>query len=318
MALQGLGIPYMGSKRKLAVDIVDFITRKQPKATKLYDIFGGGGAISFTALQFPQFINGVVWNDIDQRLCALVDYILKAKEHKKNNPELYKLGNVYEDKFYELVSREDFFKNKERPDWYGGYIQSVWSFGNKGTAYMFGKEIEEAKRLGHNLAVYGRQSDLNNIRNFGINIPKEVLDLSRLYDRRMFISGYCRKFGNRYELQRLQQLERLERLQQLQQLQRLERKGASYKDIDPKSFEPYSIVYLDPPYEDTADYLNSIDHKELYEWIQKIKVPVYLSSYKSPLKPVMALKHRTTLKGGNCKESGARTEWLFWNEVNIL
>lgn len=35
MAMRGLGIPYMGSKRKLAVDIIDFIARRQPEATTL-------------------------------------------------------------------------------------------------------------------------------------------------------------------------------------------------------------------------------------------------------------------------------------------
>jgi site-specific DNA-adenine methylase len=88
----------------------------------------------------------------------------------------------------------------------------------------------------------------------------------------------------------------------------------SYSDIDPKSFEPNSIVYLDPPYESTADYLNRINHKELYEWVSKIEVPVYISSYKSPLKPVMALNHRTTLHGGKTKKESKRVEWLFWNE----
>lgn len=314
--MRNCGIPYMGSKRKLATDIIDFMVRRQPGATKLYDVFGGGGAISFTALQFPQFTDGVVWNDIDSRLCALVDYILKAKKHKQEHPELYKLGNVYEDLLYQWVSREDFKINKERLDWYGGYIQCVWSFGNNGANYMFGKDLEETKRLGHNLAVFGRASDLEAIHKYGIEIPDKVLSYKTLKQRRMFISGWSRN-RKRFDIERLEQLQRLQQLERLERLQRLERRGVSYIDIDPKSFEKTAIVYLDPPYEGTADYLNGINHNQLYEWIEKIEVPVYLSSYKSPLKPVMALNHRTTLNGGGSKEESKRVEWLFWNGISL-
>ena len=37
----------MGSKRKLAKDIVDFIMERNPNVKYFYDLFGGGGAISF-------------------------------------------------------------------------------------------------------------------------------------------------------------------------------------------------------------------------------------------------------------------------------
>ena len=42
-----LGIPYMGSKRKLASDILQKITQRHNWITDFYDLFGGGcGAIS--------------------------------------------------------------------------------------------------------------------------------------------------------------------------------------------------------------------------------------------------------------------------------
>ena len=48
------GIPYMGSKRKLAHRIVDVIFNRH-NSEKFYDLFGGGGAVSFAALS--QFNN---------------------------------------------------------------------------------------------------------------------------------------------------------------------------------------------------------------------------------------------------------------------
>jgi len=41
--ISGLGIPYMGSKRKLAPKIVDFILAENPQAKYVFDLFGGGG-----------------------------------------------------------------------------------------------------------------------------------------------------------------------------------------------------------------------------------------------------------------------------------
>jgi site-specific DNA-adenine methylase len=48
------GLPYMGSKRKLASNIVNLILELNPKCKYFYDLFGGGGAISFEALQKPK------------------------------------------------------------------------------------------------------------------------------------------------------------------------------------------------------------------------------------------------------------------------
>ena len=45
-----LGIPYMGSKRKLASKIVDYMLDNNPDCKYVYDLFGGGGAISFEAI----------------------------------------------------------------------------------------------------------------------------------------------------------------------------------------------------------------------------------------------------------------------------
>ena len=40
-----LGIPYMGSKRKLASDILHFITSRHNNIDTFYDLFGGGGSV---------------------------------------------------------------------------------------------------------------------------------------------------------------------------------------------------------------------------------------------------------------------------------
>ena len=90
---KGLGIPYMGSKRKLASKILYSITQRHSQITDLYDLFGGGGSVSFTAVRDYRF--NVHYNELNRHIYSLVEYL-------KNNKEL-------EPKFYEWVTREKFF-----------------------------------------------------------------------------------------------------------------------------------------------------------------------------------------------------------------
>ena len=71
-----LGIPYMGSKRKLAKKIVNHIIEYNPNTKYICDLFGGGGAISFEFLQ-RQKIKKVVYNDLNTGVCELLKYIQK-------------------------------------------------------------------------------------------------------------------------------------------------------------------------------------------------------------------------------------------------
>jgi len=66
-----LGIPYMGSKRRIAGKIVDKILLDNPNAKYVYDLFGGGGAISFEFLQRPQ-IEKVFYNELNTGVVSLL------------------------------------------------------------------------------------------------------------------------------------------------------------------------------------------------------------------------------------------------------
>ena len=58
-----IGIPYLGSKRKLATPIIDYILANNPKTKHFYDLFGGGGAMSFEALKRKK-IKQVHYNEL--------------------------------------------------------------------------------------------------------------------------------------------------------------------------------------------------------------------------------------------------------------
>ena len=101
---KNLGMPYMGSKRKLADKIVSKIMNDNPNCRYIYDLFGGGGAISFQAIQHHN-IKRVIYNELNR---GVVELLKDIRE------------NGVSDKYYQWVTREDFDKNKHKNDWFGG------------------------------------------------------------------------------------------------------------------------------------------------------------------------------------------------------
>lgn len=277
----------MGSKRRIAMEIISFITKRHPNAENFYDLFGGGGAMSFMALQISQFKN-VFYNEINTQIVELIRY----NQNLPSDKSLYKLGEVLPDKLYEWVSRETFHANRERKDWYGGFLSTCWSFGNKGTSYLFGTDIEEPKRLAHMVCVYKDELALKELNKI-FPISNKILTLSSIYSRRMFFRKCVVDAGKRFDLQQL------ERLQQLP-LHELKLSNLDYKNFDTSKIKPNDIVYLDPPYINTASYKdNTINYEHFYEWVNKIKAHVYISSYECPLKVVRIMKHTSILAQGH-------------------
>ena len=66
-----MAIPYMGSKRKLAKPIIDYILANNPNTKYIYDLFGGGGAISFEALKRKK-IKQVHYNELNTGVVELL------------------------------------------------------------------------------------------------------------------------------------------------------------------------------------------------------------------------------------------------------
>ena len=118
-------IPYMGSKRKLATKLLNAIYQTIGNFENLYDLFGGGGAMSMAGMKAG---HKTFYNEFNSGIANLMKYLQKG-------------GKIP----LEWVSREEFNKFKEGDDWYSGYIKTCWSFGNNQRCYLFGKEIEDYK-----------------------------------------------------------------------------------------------------------------------------------------------------------------------------
>ena len=107
-----------------------------------------------------------------------------------------------------------------------------------------------------------------------------------------------------YITQSLQNLESMNRLQSLQSLQ------VSYDDVE---ILPNSIIYCDPPYQRTAQYVTGeFDSEAFFKWCRKQTEFVVVSEYNAPsdFECVAILDHKSKLQGG-MKHTENNRERLF-------
>ena len=209
-----LGLPSQGSKKKISKKIVEIIKQNFGTEKPIYDIFGGGGAITAECL-----LNGleVHYNDLDR---TITDMFQKV---------------VSEDRDYLktlIVSRDEFLKicDKENKTVDDELKLLVNSFGNNRKGYLYSEEFSDLK---HNLVT-------------------EIIKKHDTFSGYKKTDTYL-KAKNAFKEQ-LQQLEQLQRLQQLERLQQLSRIEVTNLDYTAFSGVEDTILYLDPPYQGATGY----------------------------------------------------------------
>lgn len=264
------GMPYMGSKSKIAKWIVDML----PAAHTWVEPFAGGCAVTHAAILSGKYKRFII-NDITDSAKVFVDAI-NGKFKNENR----------------WISRSDFLELKDED----AYVRLCFSFGNDQKTYCYSREIEPYKRAFHYAVMF---NDFKPFENLGIklNISKTF---NSDYERRIHIKRHLiaiRKDKHAGDLQSLESLERLERLQPLQ---------LDYRDV-PIPKNDY-IVYCDPPYVNTNSYLNSFNHDEFYKWALSIN-NLFISEYEMP-EPFKRIDMRrktcsfSALKNDTKKEEG--------------
>lgn len=216
---------------------------------------------------------------------------------------------------YFVDVKEDFNKEKGK----SAYISCVWSFGNKGTNYLYGKEIEPYKKAYWYAVMY---DDFSLFWALGINIPK--VKAKNYKEKRLAIARELKKLKKNSRDQALERLERLQSLQSLEALERLQSLQMFTRSYDEVPIKESSVVYCDIPYENTAEYVNNgFNHKKFYDWAYNQKELVVISSYKisdDRFKRVINLKKNSNLQGGfgNIKNEGlfvAKNKIDLWNKM---
>lgn len=286
----------MGSKRKLADKIVSTIRNRHTEATEFYDVFGGGGAISFEALKYNWNVN---YNELNKHIYLSIKYL-------KENDSLGK-------EFYSWYSRDDFLKALEsEPSYLTGFLMCCWSFGSKQGSYLYGKEIENDKMLAHNIIV---DKCIDSAKQLGFDLYENLFKIKGIQNRRLAFCSYYKNQNIRFDIQHLERAQVLERIQGTQLRDRLELTNLSFEKLH---FKSNSIIYCDPPYKGTTEYKEGgFNHDDFFEWFANLPYPAYLSEYNAPFEMIESYSHRSTLSATN--NSKRVSENLYWNgkgEVN--
>ncbi len=283
-----IGLPYQGSKKKISKKIIEIIKQNFGTDKPIYDIFGGGGAITAECI-----LNGleVHYNDLDKDITNAFERVISQDR------EWIKTLIVSRTEFTEIKSKE----NKTTDDFLKLLINS---FGNSMKAYMFSKE----------------KSDLK------YNLAKKIIEKHDVFSGYKQTETYKKvtsglewnwfnaKLEKNKTLEQLQHLQQLERLQRLQQLDEVKATNKSYHDFGEVSG---AILYLDPPYEGShqKSYINSFDSQEFYNWafeMAKTNI-VIISSYSISDERFEAVysfdKARSCLQGGTSNKG--KNEKLF-------
>lgn len=278
-----VGLPYQGSKKKISKKIIEIVKQNFGTEKPIYDIFGGGGAITAECM-----INGldVHYNDLDRTITDMFQRVLATDR------EFLKTLIVSRDEFFRIRVKE----NKTVDD---NLKMLVNSFGNDRRTYLYSKKFSDIK---YNLA---------------IEIIKNHDTFTNYKKTETYKNAYRPfDFGKESKNQGLPQLRPLQQLERVQQLGQLEDLRVTNLDYKAFSNVENAILYLDPPYENTTieGYsINDFDSKAFYNWAYKMskKNIVIISSYEisnERFECVYEFKNaRSTFQGG----TNNKTEKLF-------
>lgn len=286
-----IGLPYVGSKKKISKKIVEIIKQNFGTDKTVYDIFGGGGAITCECL-----LNNlnVVYNDADPIIVNILKRVLS-----ENREWLKTL----------IIDREDFFRIKEKKNkTVDDHIKLlINSFGYNSQDYLYSKKICHVKyKLA--LAIIKKENTFK-----GYKQTRTYKDFVKNNQEALGFKNKKEKNKNLQQLGRLQQLEQFQRLQQLEKASQLKIFNTDYHDF---SSVKNAILYLDPPYENTKTciYNHQVDYTEFYNWAVKMSKNniVLLSSYEVSDPRFRCVyeftKARSTLQSGTSRK---RCEKLF-------
>lgn len=243
------GVPYMGSKSAIAEKIIATL----PPAPVFVDLFAGGCAITHAALLSGKY-GRVIANDIEGSGIRLFTAAAQGKYHDERR----------------WISREMFYALKDQDP----YVKLCWSFGNKGRAYMYNRDLEPFKKALHEMIF---ESDPYERKRLFRTVLISMTQVTKNYHIETMMS-----LQHVERLHRLQHLERLNRLRHIENGVPLARLQTSFSDYRDVQIPDGALVYADIPYRDAEKGIyGKFDFDEFYSWAQGRKNLV-ISEYTMP------------------------------------
>lgn len=238
------GLPYRGSKNKIAKKIVDLL----PQAEYFVDLFCGGCAVTHAAMLSGKYEKFII-NDI-----------------QKDIPELFakavagKVGNELP-----LIGRDEFQELKDKDP----LIGLLYSFGNNRRSYLWSEKNEKIKLLATRMIMAENWQER---RRQYIKFISALQKLDSLES--------IENLPHLERLERIQNIERLERLKQLSSIQNIPQVfSVDYQNV---KIPANAVVYCDPPYFGKEKYKINFDYSRFHEWLRGTDFPVYVSEYSMP------------------------------------
>jgi site-specific DNA-adenine methylase len=175
-----IGLPYQGSKKKISKKIVEIIKQNFGTDKQIYDIFGGGGAITAECV-----LNGleVHYNDLDKDITNAFERVISQDR------EWIKTLIISREEFFDIKAKE----NKTTDDFLKLLVNS---FGNNKKDYLYNKEISD----------------------FKYNLAKEIIEKYDIFSGYKQTQTYKKAVEQLERLQQLEHLQQVERLQQLDEV----------------------------------------------------------------------------------------------------
>lgn len=163
------GLPYMGSKNRIARDIVEQL----PSAECFVDLFCGGCAVTHAAMLSGKYKKFII-NDISGDMPRLFVDAVNGKYRDEKR----------------VISREDFERLKDTD----AYVRTCWSFGNNGKGYLWNDETAGAKLLACKMIF---SDDRNERWRAYIDFIKYLKDAQkRLEERKANMERYRKQYGD--------------------------------------------------------------------------------------------------------------------------
>ena len=251
------GIPYKGSKNKIAENII----AQLPSAKHFYDLFGGGGAMTHCALMSGKY-EFVHYNELNSLVFKAFKMAINGEFKGENR----------------WISKEDFERLKDSDP----YVACCFSFGNDFKTYAYGKNCELFKKAVHYSIVFDDNSLLNNY----IDLKDFKYSSNNIKERRSELHSLLKKSKLNIEYGKPNQPVSQHQIW-LERLQELNIGGVLLSNLsyDEVPIESDSVIYCDPPYKDTNTYIDEFNHEKFYQWLRDCREKnqqVFISEYQMP------------------------------------
>ena len=269
------GLPYRGSKNKIAKDIIDCL----PAGEVFVDLFCGGCAVTHAAMLSGKYKRFIINDTIAMMPNAFRDAINgKFKDEKR------------------LISREDFKRLKDTDV----YARLCWSFGNNGRSYLWGEENAQVKMLACNMIMVDDWRERRKAYVKFINLLQQqptLLNSSKLSS-----------------LEAIERLVRIGEVQSNRK-ENLEVFTEDYQDVKiPENAVVYCDPPYKTTEGYTKKNRMSFDYERFYNWLRTRDFPVYVSEYAMPDDFVCVWTKEKTCAFSKDSNSKKTVEKLFVHE----